>query len=92
MKKIEEVVTLKTKDLEEKDFTHKDAAFARRIWLVHHTDEGGYTSSDFTIHIWKDGSFTISENDGDGFVSLSGEIAQAFMECFLGVRVEEVCP
>jgi hypothetical protein len=77
-----ENVILKTKDIEKKDFTHTGADFARRIWLVHHTDEGGYTSGDHTIHIWKDGSFTVSENDGDGFISLHGEIAEAAMTFF----------
>lgn len=85
----DETGILKTKDIKKEDFTHKDAKFARRIWLVHHTDEGGYTSDDFDIHVWEDGSFTISENDGDGFVSLHGEIAQAFMNCFLGVVGDE---
>ena len=88
-----ENVTLKIKDIKKEDFTHKDAKLARRIWPVHHTDEGGYISSDFDIYVWEDGSFTISENGGDGFVSLHGEIAKAFMECFLGVvKVEEVLP
>lgn len=65
------------KQLDPKDFVHKDADVAFRFWIVVHTDNGGYIENDYTVHLWRDGSFTISDNDGDGFVSLHGEIALA---------------
>lgn len=63
------------RDLDPKDFVHTSAKRARRFWVVVHTDEGGYIENDFTVHIWDNGDFTISDNDGEGFVSLHGDIA-----------------
>ena len=65
------------KTIEKKDFTHKDAVRAERFWIVVHTDEGGYTENDFTVHVWSNGDFTISDNDGDGFISMHGDVAKA---------------
>lgn len=66
-----------TRELDPKDFTHKDAKKAVRFWTVVHTDEGGYVENDFTVHVWDNGDFTISDNDGEGFISMHGEIAKA---------------
>lgn len=65
-------------ELDPKNFTHKNATKAFRLWNVTHTKEGGYTHDDYTIHLWEDGGFTISENDGEGFISLHGDIALNF--------------
>ena len=77
-KAFEQKTTCLQKDIDKKDFTHKEAKRAVRIWEVTHTEEGGYRDNDFTIHLFEDGAITISENDGDGFISLHGEIAQTF--------------
>lgn len=65
------------KKLEPKDFTHKDAQTAYHLWTVIHTDYGGYIENDYTIHIWENGDFTISSNDREDFISISGETALA---------------
>lgn len=59
-----------SRELDKKDFTHQDAVRAIRCWFVVHTDYGGYVENDFTFHRWEDGSITISENDGNGFISI----------------------
>lgn len=59
-----------SKELAEKDFTHKDAVRAVRCWFVIHTDTGGYTENDITFHRFCDGGITISRNDGDDFISI----------------------
>lgn len=71
------------KSIEKKDFIHKDAEYEERFWTVVHTDEGGYVETDHTISVWSNGGFTISQNDGDGFISLSREIAQAVAKFLL---------
>ena len=65
------------KTIDPKNFTHKAAARAERFWIVVHTDEGGYIEEDFTVHVWDDGSFTISDNNGKSFISVNGEAAKA---------------
>jgi len=75
--------TLK-KELDKKDFTHKEANRAFRVWTVVHTDEGGYIANDITVHVWTNGDFTISENDGDGFVSIHGVLAGMIKEILAG--------
>jgi len=57
------------KELDKKDFTHKEALRAVRCWFVIHTDTGGYVESDITFHRLIDG-LTISRNDGDDFISI----------------------
>lgn len=73
---MDEVKKTLSKELTKDKFTHKDAERAYRIWTVVHNDEGGYVEDDLTIHTWADGDFTISENDGDGFISVHGETAK----------------
>lgn len=68
------------KELAKADFTHRDAKKAFRFWIVVHTDEGGYMENDYTVHIWENGDFTISDNDGESFISLHGEIAKAIID------------
>jgi len=58
------------KELDKKDFTHTEAIRAVRCWFVVHTDYGGYMENDYTFHKWEDGSIAISENAGDGFISI----------------------
>lgn len=58
------------KVLQEKDFVHKEANKAVRCWFVVHNEYGGYVEQDYTFHKWLDGSITISENDGNGFISI----------------------
>ena len=58
------------KELAQKDFTHKEAIRAIRCWFAVHTEYGGYVEHDFTFHKWADGSISISENDGDDFISI----------------------
>jgi len=75
---MEDKTTHVFKELDRKDFTHTEALRAFRFWDVTHTENGGYTSNDYTVHIWEDGSLTISENDGGGFISLHGNSAKSF--------------
>ena len=68
-----------SKTLEKKNFIHKDAVYAFRVWTVVHTDEGGYVESDYIVHVWADKSFSIS--DRSDFISISAEASKVFMRC-----------
>jgi len=58
------------RELEQKEFTHKEAKRAVRCWRTVYTDTGGYVEQDFTFHLFENGAITLSENDGDGFLSI----------------------
>jgi hypothetical protein len=81
-----DTTTLKMTEIKKEDFTHKDADRAVRVWHVVHTDDGGYTTDDYNIHTWSDGSFTISENGGDNFISLHGDVAEAVIKILIGAN------
>lgn len=58
------------KELQHKDFTHKDAIRAVSCWWVIHTDTGGYTENEFDFHLWADGSIAISGRGDGQFISI----------------------
>jgi len=66
------------KELKEEEFIHKNAYKAVRFWDVCYTDTGGYTENEFTVHFFVDGSLTISQDSGDGFISLHGKAVKTF--------------
>ena len=61
------------KELPRESFIHKDAVRAVKCWTVHHTDEGGWRDGEFTFHVFDDGSITISDDEGSGFVSMGAD-------------------
>jgi len=68
------------KELEKSKFTHKDAVRAVSAWITQYTDDGGYVVSRFSFHIFEDGHVTISDNDGDGFVSLEKRFVDVLLK------------
>lgn len=59
------------KEIEKKDFVHKDAIRAIECWFVHHTDTGGWSDEKVDYHLFVDGSISIS--NGNDFIHLSKE-------------------
>jgi hypothetical protein len=57
------------KELDKKDFTHKEAIRAVQVWFTIHTERGGYTRAEFTFHRFADG-ITLSSDGSYGFISI----------------------
>jgi hypothetical protein len=73
------------KELEPKDFTHKDAVRVIRCWWVIHTDFGGYTENELDFHLWKDGSIAISGARDAQYVSIDDKETLDVLRELLGV-------
>ena len=81
-----------TKELDLKEFTHKDAIRAIRVWTTIYNDHGGYVANDFDFHVWENGSITISDNEGDHFVSLDKEFVDVLVKLILEERSDKPLP
>jgi hypothetical protein len=56
------------KELDKKDFTHKDALRAVKTWFTVYSDTGGYVRTEMTMHLFADG--IVLSDDGSGFISI----------------------
>ena len=68
------------KEVDKKDnsgeFYSENMSKIWRSWTTVHHDEGGYVEYDVNFIFFTDGSFAISDNDGDSFVSFAKEELQ----------------
>lgn len=71
------------RELEKKDFTHKDAIRAVKCWYVVHTDLGGYTEDELDFHLWENGAIAISGNSDGQFIMIEDQKTLDILREFL---------
>ncbi len=81
--KMETTKTFLQKELTGKDLYSEDIVRGYKMWTVVHTETGGYSENELNIYFHEDGSIFLSEEGGDGSISLSPKQLEYFKKLLI---------